>query len=245
MRTHRRPDGRFVVWPNGAWTPDQAQWAVDFARTHGVTVITHLATDRTDAQRILADAGFTATRREVTVEVNLDEALDAIGDARLPAGVAVISAADADRDRLRLLDDTLRDDVPGTDGWRSTPQEFADDNFGDSEFDPRTYLVAVDERTGEYIGLVRVWMDPRRPRIGMFGVVRGHRRRGLMLALLAACLAAARESGHGAATSNHDETNEASRGVFHRLRAREVGSTVELKATGDPDGNLIGLVQEA
>jgi RimJ/RimL family protein N-acetyltransferase len=146
--------------------------------------------------------------------------------------LAVISAADADRDRLRLLDDALRDDIPGTKGWRSTPEEFVNDNFGGSDFDPRTYLVAVDESTGEYIGLVRVWMNSRGPRIGMFGVVRPHRRRGITLALLARCLRAAREAGYGTATSNYDEGNDASRGVFHRLGATQVGRTVELEANG-------------
>jgi RimJ/RimL family protein N-acetyltransferase len=232
LRTHPRPDGRVVVWPNGAWTPDQARWAVDFAQMHAVTVITHLDHDRTDDQRFLTDAGFAAVRREVSVEVDLDEALDAIGDARLPAEVGVISAADADRDRLRLLDDALRDDIPGTKGWRSTPEEFANDNLGGSDFDPRTYLVAVDESTGEYIGLVRVWMNSRGPRIGMFGVVRPHRRRGITMALLARCLRAAREAGYGTATSNYDEGNDASRGVFHRLGATQVGRTVELEANG-------------
>jgi GNAT superfamily N-acetyltransferase len=233
VQTHPRPDGRVIAWPNGSWTPDQARWAVDFARTRGATVITHLATDRTNEQRTLADAGFIATRREVNIEVDLDEALDAIGDAGLPAGVSVISAADADRDRLRLLDDALRDDIPGTEGWRSTPEKFEDDNFGGSDFDPRTYLVAVDERTGDYIGLVRIWMNPSGPRLGMFGVVRAYRRRGITLALLAQCLGAARQAGHGTATSNYDETNDASRGVFHRLRARQIGITVELEASGN------------
>lgn len=79
-------------------------------------MITQVAADRADELRVLVDAGFAAARREVTVEVDLDEALAAIGDARLSAGVAAISAADADTERLRLLDDALRDDIPGTSG---------------------------------------------------------------------------------------------------------------------------------
>ena len=221
-----------MVWPNGRWTPDQARWAADYARSNGVTVITHVAADQTDESRILVDAGFAAARREVTVEVNLDEALAAIGDARLPAGVSAISAADADVERLRLLDDALRDDIPGTAGWRSTPEEFADDNFGDSAFDHRTYLVAVDE--GGYIGLVRVWMNRTVPRIGMFGVLPTHRRRGITLALLARCLRVARDEGHRAAISEFDETNEASSGVFTRLGARQTGSTTELALKPSP-----------
>ena len=191
-------------------------------------MITHVSTDRVDELRILAEAGFTTARREAKVEVDLDEALANIGDARLPAGLVAISAADADVDRLRLLDDALRDDIPGTGGWRSTPEEFADETFSVPAFNPATYLVAVKEDTGEYIGLVRIWMNRSGPRIGMFGVLRAHRRRGIALALLARCLVAARDGGHRTATSEYDEKNEESGGVFERLGARQTGSTMEL-----------------
>jgi RimJ/RimL family protein N-acetyltransferase len=222
-----------VAWPTGRWTPDQARWAVDLARSNGVTVIVHIESDRADELRILAEAGFTPARREVKVEVDLDTALAAIGNARLPPGVAAISAADADADRLRLLDDALRDDIPGTAGWRSTPAEFAAETFDPPAFNPATYLVAVDEGTGKYIGLVRIWMNRAGPRIGMFGVLRAHRRRGITLALLARCLLTAREAGHRTTTSEYDETNDASRGVFARLGARQTGTTMEL-ATEPP-----------
>jgi RimJ/RimL family protein N-acetyltransferase len=222
VRTHRRPDGRVVVFPSAPWTPDQTRWAVQFARSMGVSVITHISADRAGELRILTDAGFAAARREVNVEVNLVEALAAIGDARLPPGVAAISAADADLDRLRLLDDGLRDDIPGTAGWRSTPEEFASD-FSGRGFNPATYLVAIDERTGEYVGLVRIWLNRTGPRIGMFGVLPTHPRRGIALGLLARCLFAARELGHRTATSEYDETNKASEGLFERLGARQTG----------------------
>jgi GNAT superfamily N-acetyltransferase len=219
------------VFPTAPWTPDQAGWAVEFARSHGVTVITHLAEGRTDEHRILADAGFIPARREVKVAVDVDQALAAIGDAQLPPGVAGISVADADMNRLRLLDDVLRDDVPGTGGWRSTPTEFADD-FSGPGFDPATYLVAVEESTGEYIGLVRIWMNRSGPRIGMFGARREYRRRGITVGLLARCLSAARDSGHRMATSEYDETNEASAAVFERLSARQTGWVIEFVAAG-------------
>ena len=233
VRTHRRPDGRVVAFPSAPWTSDQARWAVQFARGTGVSVITHVSADRVDELRILADAGFTAARREVKVEVDLEQALANIGDASLPPGVVAISAADADVDRLRLLDDALRDDIPGTGGWRSTPKEFGDETFSAPAFNPATYLVAVKEDTAEHIGLVRIWMKRSGPRIGMFGVLRTYRRRGIALALLARCLLAARDIGHRTATSEFDETNEASGGLFERLGARQMGSTVEF-ATQPP-----------
>jgi len=204
--------------------------AVEYARSAGVTVIAHLAEDRADEARVFADAGFTPARREVKVEVDLDQALAAIGDPPLLRGVAAISAAEADLERLRLLDAALRDEIPGTAGWRSTPTEFAEETFDRPAFNPATYLVAVEELTGDYIGLVRVWMNRAGPRIGMFGVLPGHRRRGITLALLARCLLAARELGYRTATSEYDETNEASRGVFERLGARQTGNVIEFAA---------------
>ena len=220
------------MFPTTQWTPAQAGCAVEFARNHGVTVITHLAEDRVDEHRILADAGFILARREVKVAVDVDQALTAIGGARLPPGVTGISVANADMNRLRLLDDALRDDVPGTAGWRSTPKEFADD-FSGPGFDPATYLVAVEETTGEYIGLVRIWMNPSGPRIGMFGVRREHRRRGITVALLARCLSAVRDTGCRTATSEYDQTNEASAAVFERMKARQTGGMIEF-ATARP-----------
>lgn len=228
LRTYLRPDGRCVVRPNDRWTAEHVRRALEYGRAHGVTVITHLADERTDEQRVLVDGGFSPTRREAIVEIQLDEALAAIVDAPLPEGIAVISAADADADRLRRLDDELRDDVPGTSGWRSTPEEFASDNFGDPAFNPQTYLVAVERDTGEYIGLVRVWMHSAGPRIGMFGVRRAHRRRGIASTLLAQCLRAAREAGHATATTAVDETNDASRGLLERIGARRIGTSIEL-----------------
>ncbi|MGH2382145.1 MAG: GNAT family N-acetyltransferase [Candidatus Limnocylindria bacterium] len=191
-------------------------------------MIAHVENDRADELRILADAGCTPARREVKVEVDLDTALAAIGNARLPPGVAAISAADADLDRLRLLDDALRDDIPGTAGWRSTPAGFAAETFDPLAFNRATYLVAVEDGTGEYIGLVRIWTNRAGPRIGMFGVLRAHRRRGITLALLARCLLVARDAGHRTTTSAYDETNDASRGIFERLGARQTGTTMEL-----------------
>jgi hypothetical protein len=61
---------------------------------------------------------------------------------------AFLPAAEADVDRLRELDDALRQDVPGAAGWRNDPQEFGRQTFGNPEFDPATYLLSVEEDTG-------------------------------------------------------------------------------------------------
>ena len=78
-----------------------------------------------------------------------------LAGAALPAELDVVSAADADITRLRLLDDALRQDVPGCQGWRWDTEQFRAETFGPF-FDPATYLVAVDRASGQYAGLVRV-----------------------------------------------------------------------------------------
>jgi hypothetical protein len=71
-----------------------------------------------------------------------------------------------DEDGLRALDDALRQDVPGADGWVNDPYEFCEYTFDDRHFDPATYLVAVDDVNQAYAGLARVWNNPGRPPSG-------------------------------------------------------------------------------
>jgi ribosomal protein S18 acetylase RimI-like enzyme len=205
---------------------------MELAQSRGRAVITSVDLADTTSQTVLRDAGFGFQRREIVVEFGVRKALAALGDARPPSQIEICSAGEADVDRLRLLDDELRQDVPGTAGWRNDPAEFSDDTFGDSAFDPRTYLVAVDTKTGEYIGLVRIWMNPARPRVGMIGVRRAFRRGGIASALLARALEAVDSDGVTVVSTEFDTSNSASRILFERLGAREV--TTRLEFTGSP-----------
>lgn len=227
IRSHVRPDGRCVMWPAGAWTPEQAATAAEIARSRGGTALTTVDEAAEEQRRALESAGFVAWRREATVEIQIDTALAALRDARMPDGVIVGSAAEVDEDRLRLLDDKLRDDIPGTSGWRNSREDFHSDTFGDAAFHPDTYLVAVEAASGEYVGLVRVWLNREGPRIGMIGVRRGHRRRGIAAALLRQALEAAHALGSSAATTEFDVENVASAGLMRRLGAVPVRTTIE------------------
>jgi RimJ/RimL family protein N-acetyltransferase len=223
-----RPDGRCVVRPNGAWTAEQATAACELARSEDVTVIATVDARDDAARRVLGEAGFTESRRESIVELSIDRVLEAFREARLPPGICARSAVEVDVDRLRALDDELRGDVPGTAGWRSSPAEFRENTFDDSAFDPATYLVAVDDDSGEYVGLVRVWMNPGMPRIGMVGVCRAQRRRGIAAALLVRALTAARDAGGTRVTTEFDVTNIGSRALAEGAGAEVVGTAVEL-----------------
>jgi RimJ/RimL family protein N-acetyltransferase len=235
-----RPDRRLLVRPVGEWTAEAAAQAVAASEQQRIPSVTHVDEEAVASREALAAAGFVVSRRDAHVAFSVEQALEALGDARLPAGVSLRSAEDVDEDALRQLDDELRQDVPGTSGWRSTPEEFREHTFADPAFDPRTYLVAVDDGSGELIGLVRIWMNPQGPRLGKVGVLPEWRRRGIASALLAEALRAVRALGASEVASGHDVANEASRGLFERLGALRVSTVLELVYEPEREVSRVG-----
>jgi RimJ/RimL family protein N-acetyltransferase len=240
VRDVLRPDGRLLVRPDDAWTAELAAGAAEIARSHRVPAVAHVEEEDADERAALIAAGFAESRREAVVTFSVDRALEALLDAVPPEGVELRSAADVDEDRLRLLDNELRQDVPGSSGWESTPEDFRDQSFDDPEFDPRTYLVAVDAESDEYVGIVRIWMKRRVPRLGFVGVRREYRRRGIGSALLASALPPVRETGATDVTAEHDLTNEASSAIAERFGARRTGITVELVFEPEREASRVG-----
>jgi RimJ/RimL family protein N-acetyltransferase len=223
-----RPDGRCLVRCVGGWTPDAAAEAVELADRRGALALTHLDERETDQLAVLADAGFVVARRDAHVVFAVEHALEALSGVRMPAGVSIRSAADVEENQLRLLDDELRQDVPGTSGWRSPPEEFREDTFADPAFDPRTYLIAVDSERGELIGLVRIWMNPEGPRLGMVAMKRDHRRRGIGSMLVAQALRAVHAAGAAEVRTEYDLANSGSRALFEGIGARRLRTVLEL-----------------
>lgn len=173
-------------------------------------------------RNLLAERGFAVRRHEHHYRVPTR----ATG-AALPPGFTCVSAAESDVDRLRELDDALRQDVPGASGWRNDPAGFRTRTFGDPEFDPATYLVAVHEH-GTYAGLVRVWARPEVSRLGLIGVLPGYRRRGLASALLARAFGVVAARGQPEVVCEVDDTNVASNTLMAGLGARRIGGAVEM-----------------
>src|SRR5690606_25674448 len=68
-------------------------------------------------------------------------------------------------------------------------------------FDPSAYLVAVDDRSGDYAGLVRMWRNPDGPRFGLVGVLPEYRNTTIAGALLRQALQAASGWGHESFTA--------------------------------------------
>jgi GNAT superfamily N-acetyltransferase len=175
----------------------------------------------------LRPLGFTVSRREDEYRVPTDPIITGLGQITFPSGLRAISAAEADVDALRLLDDLLRRDIPGAEGWVNDPVEFAEYTFDPRHFDPATYLVAVDT-TGTYAGLARVWNDPGVRMLGLIAVIRACRRQGVARALLAAAFRPLHDQGVSEVAAEVDVTNDASATLLRSLGARRVGGSVEM-----------------
>lgn len=173
--------------------------------------------------------GFTVERREHEVLIPTDPAVTGLPEGTVPPGIALIPADAVDEDRLRMLDEELREDVPGSDGWVNDPQEFREYTFAERSYDPATYLVAVDDANEAFAGLVRIWNHPgRRPRLGLIAVTRPYRRQGLARTLLGAAFAALHEQQVAEVSAEVDATNDASEKLLATAGAYRIGTSVQL-----------------
>jgi GNAT superfamily N-acetyltransferase len=125
--------------------------------------------------------------------------------------------------------------MPGTDGWKWSPNGFHEETYDSPDFNPATYLVARDAR-GEYVGIVRVWMRPGAPRLGFIGVRSDWRRRGMARALVARVLKVVRDYGVSEVRTEVDEQNIASKHLLLGFGGHEVGALLEL--VRDDHGDL-------
>lgn len=227
-RAQCRPDRRWVVAID-AWRaqvfPVLMQAVVKDLQENLFTTV-----DEADLAQLerWSENGFVVHRRENEYLIPTDPESTGLQGATLPTGFNAVSAAVADEGSLRALDELLREDVPGSDGWVNDPQQFREYTFDPRHFDPATYLVAVHEPTGNLAGLARVWTGPDRPRLGLIGVVAGYRRRGLARALLAAAFRPLHERGVSEVAAEADATNAASTSLLTSLGAWRTGGTVEL-----------------
>jgi GNAT superfamily N-acetyltransferase len=185
--------------------------------------------DEADGDRVrrLKRLGFAPLRRELLLRLSTDPSDWDFVDHEPPPGIAFHQADHVDEARLRRLDDALRQDVPGTDGWQWDADAFRKETYESPDFDPATYLVAVDT-DGNYVGIARVWRNPQQPRLGFVGVRADLRRKGIARALLAAVLSVLHERGVRAVRTEADETNVASCTLLAGFGAEAVGASLEL-----------------
>jgi ribosomal protein S18 acetylase RimI-like enzyme len=234
-----RPDGRVFISVD-TWRDDVFGLLVA-AVVHDLRRDLYTIVDEADAGELerWSAEGFEPHRREGTYLVPTAPEATGLHGVAVPAGFTLISADAADIDRLRALDELLREDVPGSDGWVNDPEEFREYTFDSRMFDPATYLVAVHEPSGQYAGLVRVWKHPTQPRLGLVGVRRSCRRRGLARALLAAAFAPLHARGRSHVLGEVDATNAASTALLTGLDARRTGGSVELLRRHEPGGRHV------
>ena len=228
-----RPDERCFVFFDScraeAYEPLLGAVARELGRDLYVTV------DEADdeARALYERLGFVVNRRESDYLIPTDPQVTGLGAVETPPGFVLVGANQVAEDRLRVLDDTLRQDVPGTDGWRWNEAGFHEETFDSESFDPTTYLIAVEQTSGEYAGLVRVWNNPIMPRLGLIAVVPRYRRRALAKALLARAFGVVNDRGKTEVSAEVDDTNVASTTLLKALGARRTGGSIELIRHGN------------
>ena len=175
-----------------------------------------------EALRALEELGFVRMRRELELVLPTD-----VARTPAPDGIAAVPADAVGEETLRLLDDELRHDIPGTDGWRWTAEGFREETYLSPHFDPAVYLVAT--AGGEPVGICRIWLRPEQPRLGLVGVRRSLRRRGVARWLVGEVFAVLHARGVREVGTGVDETNVASRALLEGLGGRVVGASLELR----------------
>lgn len=188
----------------------------------------------TEGQARFTDLGFAVNRREGYYRIPTAPAITGLVKTEPPADVVFISAIDADEEDLRLLDQALREDVPGSDGWIWDPVDFREETFEAADFDPATYVVAVDADSARYIGLTRVWVGRGLPRLGLVAVLAPYRRRGVARAMLGRVFGVLHGRGKAEVTCEIDDENAASLGLLTGIGGYRVNGYIEFikKARG-------------
>jgi ribosomal protein S18 acetylase RimI-like enzyme len=218
-----RPDGRVFVSVD-SWRDDVFE-ALAHAMADDLRRPLYTVMDEDDREHLgrWSVVGYVDNRREIDYAISTDAPANSLKVAPLPRDSHVIRADAADENRLRELDQQLRQAMPGFEGWVNTPEEFHRFAFDHRIFDPALYLVAI--HTTEYAGLIRIG---RGPRLVLVGVLPEHRRRGLARALLAMAFTTLHERGVTEVSAGADVSNREAIALLTSLGGRRTGGSVEL-----------------
>jgi GNAT superfamily N-acetyltransferase len=223
-----RPDGRCFV----AFRSCRAEAYRPLVQAIAEHLRRDLHTEIDDADAEVRDRlmglGFVISRRDHIHTIPTDPTVTGLSNVAVPAGLEVVTADWVDEDLLRELDDELKQDVPGADGWKWDRQGFRKETYDAPDFDPATYLVAIEQASGHYAGLVRVWNRPSGPRLGLIAVRRPYRRRGLARSLLAQAFGVLHDRGKAEVAAEVDVTNTGPNRLFAGLGAWRIGGSIEL-----------------
>ncbi|MGW0606215.1 GNAT family N-acetyltransferase [Streptomyces sp. NPDC002644] len=224
----RRPDGRLFLsidaWQDAVFDALAAAMLAHLP----APVHTLVGEDEHEATARWQRYGFTVVRRESAYDLPTDPRRTGLDAARLPAGVTVLPAGEADETLLRALDRAVRDEFEATAGRRVLPTELVSGPAGDTLVDPSAYAVAVRDGDGEYAGLARVTRVGRRARIGLVAVRADRRRHGIGRALLAHALDALHRDGVAAAWAEVDDSHAAAVALLVGAGGRRATGHLEL-----------------
>lgn len=224
-----RPDRRWFVSVDSWRDQDHEPLANAMINDLSHDLFTRIDGSDPAALELWSRYGFEPHRREIEFLISPDPGRTGLREVLLPVGLVLLSADEVDETGLRELDERLRDDLPGSDGWVNDPAEFRDHTFDERRFDPSSYLVAVDDERRQFAGLVRVWSSGSRSRLGLIAVTRPYRRRGLARAMLAAAFTPVHERGHREVMAETDAKNLASLALLRGVGAVETGSSMVLR----------------
>lgn len=171
-------------------------------------------------------AEFLTGRHEWEYLVATDPRATGLDSAIPPSDVTIVPVGRAKRDPLRELDRAIRAEVEVSVGWHTMPAEVLPRLDDATAMDPSRYAVAA--RSDRYVGLIRLALIPRQPRIGLIAVRADEQRLGIARALLAHVLGSLHRCGINSATAEVDESNLAAKALFEGINARRVGSNLEL-----------------
>jgi len=223
-----RPDRRWFVSVDGWRTADHDPLVNAMIADLGQDLYTRIDGRDPAAVELWSRFGFEPERREVEFLLSSDPARNGLDGALVPAGLLLLSAEEVDETALREIDNRIRADLPGNEGWVNDPAEFHDHVFDERFVDPASCLVAVDDEHQQFAGLVRIWGNAQRARLSLLGVARGYRRRGLARALLASALRPIHERGVPEVMAEADATNAPGLALLESLKAVETGSSMVL-----------------
>lgn len=210
-----RPDDRLFLMP--AWTDVRAlaRLGAGVGNELGRSVTMNADYDDAALVSVLKEAGFAVETVSEAFEVPFASVLRVLGRTKRTSGYSIVSATDVDEDRLFELDNSVRNLVAGTEGWVGDREWFHGELTESPPFDPSAYLVAIQQGTGEYVGLVRVWRNPSGPRLGLVAVLPEHRSTTVAAMLLQRALDVASTWG---SESFVTETSVQNRSIHPRLR---------------------------
>lgn len=220
-----RPDGRRFLHV-GRDVPHRARLALVQAVPPAVDGELHVWVP-SSAERLrtaLAEQGFAPLRHEDHLELAPTRAASWLADSP-GADVRLVGLDDVAVDDLRDLDERLRGDVPGCDGWRWDPVEFATLMHSESHDDALSRVALLD---AEPVGLVRVWNDRDAPRLGIVGVLPRQRGRGVARRLLAAVVDELADRGEPRLVTEADPDNTPIRRLLDAMGATVTDSYVDM-----------------